>query len=87
MILCRLTIAQSAGIAEYTECISAKGWDSPQKCPGYDTKQSDGEAPMMLEFWGMQITPLLPSLPGPFWPGVITPDRVLSMCQIEKFDI
>ena len=37
----------------------------------------------MLKFWGMQSTPLLPSLPGPLWPGVIAPVRVLSMGQIE----
>ena len=49
------------------------------KCPGYDTKQSDGEAPVMLELWGIRSTPLLPSLPGPLCPGVFTPDRVLSM--------
>ena len=24
------------------------------KCPGYDTKQSDGEASVMLELWGMR---------------------------------
>ena len=38
---------------------------SPNECPGYDTKQFDGEVPVMLELWGMQSTPLLPSLPGP----------------------
>ena len=37
----------------------------------------------MLELWRMQSTPLLPSLPGPLWPGVVAPDRVLSMGQIE----
>ena len=37
----------------------------------------------MLELWGMRSTPLLPSLPGPFWPGVVAPDRVQSMGQIE----
>ena len=31
----------------------------------------------------MQSTPSLPSLPGPLWPGVVAPDRVLSMGQIE----
>ena len=77
-------MAPSAGAAEYTDCISA---DSPNKCPGYDTKQSDGEAPVMLELWGMQSTPLLPSLPGPSWPRVVVTDRVLSMGQIEVFDI
>ena len=33
--------------------------------PRYDTKQSDGEVPVMLELWEMQITPSLPLLPGP----------------------
>ena len=37
----------------------------------------------MLELQGMRSTPLLPSLPGPLWPGVIALDRVLSMGQIE----
>ena len=40
-------------------------------------------APVMLEFWGMQSTPLLPSLPSPLLPGVVAPDRVLPMGQIE----
>ena len=31
----------------------------------------------------MQSTPLLQSLPGPLWTGVVAPDRVLSMSQIE----
>ena len=37
----------------------------------------------MLELWEMQSTPLLASLPGPLWPEVVAPDRVLSMGQIE----
>ena len=37
----------------------------------------------MLELWGMQSIPSLPSLPGPLRPGVVAPDRVLSMGQIE----
>ena len=56
-----------------------RGVRRPNECPGYDTKQSDGEVPAMLELWGMQSTPLLPSLPGPLWPGVVVPDRALSM--------
>ena len=32
----------------------------------------------------MQSTPSLPSLLGPLWPGVVAPDRVLSMGQIEQ---
>ena len=50
---------------------------------GYDTKRSDCEAPVMLELWGMRSTPSLPSLLGPFRPGVVAPDRVPSMGQIE----
>ena len=37
----------------------------------------------MLELWGMRSTPSLPSLPGPLWPGVVAPDRVLSLSRIE----
>ena len=47
----------------------------PNECPGYDTKQSDGEVPATLELWGMRSTPSLPSLPGPLWPGVVAPDK------------
>ena len=56
---------------------------TPNRCHGYNTKQSDGEAVVMLELWGMRSTPLLPLLPGPLWPGVVAPGRVLSMGQIE----
>ena len=34
----------------------------------------------------MWSTPLLPSFPGSLWPGVVPPDRVLPMGQIEVFD-
>ena len=49
----------------------------------HDTKQSNGKVPVMLELWGMQSTPSMPLFPGPFRPGVASPDRVLSMDQIE----
>ena len=52
---------------------------SPNECPDYDTKQSDGEVSAVLKLWGMQSTPSLPLLPGPLWPGVVAPDRALSM--------
>ena len=29
-----------------------RGVRSPNECPGCDTKQSDGDVPMMLGFWG-----------------------------------
>ena len=41
----------------------------------------------MLELWGMQGTPSLPSHPGLLWPGVVAPNSVLSMGQIALFDI
>ena len=48
------------------DCISVEGVRLfPNECPGYDTKQSDGEVPVMLELWGMWSTPSLPLLPGP----------------------
>ena len=37
----------------------------------------------MLDHWGMQGTPSLPSLSDPFWPSEVAPERVLSMGQIE----
>ena len=41
------------------------------ECPEYDTKQSDGEVPVILELLGVRSTSLLPSLSGPLWAGVI----------------
>ena len=35
----------------------------PNECPGYDTKQSDGEVPAVLELWEMRSTPSLPITP------------------------
>ena len=73
-------LVQSAGALEYTDCVTAE-------CPAYDTKQSDGEALGMLELWGMRSTPSLPLLPGWLWPEVLAPDRVLSIGQIDLFDL
>ena len=67
-----MSFAPSAGAVEYTD-------PPPDECPGYNTKQSDAEVPAVLELWGMRSTPSLPSLPGPLWPGVVAPDRALSM--------
>ena len=47
----------------------------PNESPGYDTQQSDGEVPVMMELWGMLSIPSLPSLPGPLWLGVVVPDK------------
>ena len=42
---------------EYIDCTSAEGLHPPtNEGTGYDTEQSDGEVPVMLELWGMQST-------------------------------
>ena len=56
-------------------------------CPGYDTKKSDGEFPIMLELWGMWGTTSLPSFSGRLWPGVVAPDRDLSMGLIGPISV
>ena len=68
-------VAWLAGAVEYTDCTSAVP-PPPNKSPGYETKQSNGETLVMLELWGVQNTPSLPLLPGPLWPGVVAPDRL-----------
>ena len=60
-----------------------RGIRSHPQCPGYDTKQSDGEVPALLELWGMWSTPLLPLIQGSLWGGMIASDRALSMGYIE----
>ena len=41
----------------------------------YDIKQSDSEASIMQELWGIWRIPLLPLLPSPLWPWVIAPQK------------
>ena len=43
------------------------GVNSFNKFPGYDTKQSDDKASVILEFWEMLSIPSIPLLPGPLW--------------------
>ena len=78
-------IAQSTEAVEYTDCTSEEGYEPlpHNKCPKYDTKQSDGEVPVMMGLWAMWNTSSLPSLPGSLWPGMVAPDRALSMSYIE----
>ena len=68
-----LSLTLSAGAVEYIDCNSVEEYNPPNECPGYGTKQSDSEFPVM---WSASSWP---SLPGPLWPGVVAPDRVLSM--------
>ena len=72
-------MAKSSGAVENIDYISVEGKILPMS----DTKKFDGEVPVMLELWGMWSTPSLPLLPDPLWSGVVVPDRVLSLGQIE----
>ena len=88
LLLCRgarlpQQVAQSAGAVEYSDWTFVEGYDSPNECPGYYSNQSDDKVPVMLELWRIRSTLSLSSLPGPLWPGVVAPDRVLSMDQTE----
>ena len=56
---------------------------STNECPVYDTKQSGGDTQVMLELWVMWSAPSLPLLPSPLWPGMVEPDRVLSMDNLD----
>ena len=79
-----LNIVQSAGAVEYNDYFFAEEQTPPPyECPRCNIKQSNGEVPVMLKLWGMQNTPLWPSLLGPLRPGIVATDRVLSMGQIE----
>ena len=51
-------LTQSAGAVLYTPTVALqKGKNpSPKECPVYDTEQSDGEVPVMLELLVMQST-------------------------------
>ena len=66
-------VFQSAGAVEYTDCTSTEGVRPPPAT--IDTKQSDGEVPVMMELWGKRSTPSLPSLPGPLWSRVVATDK------------
>ncbi len=66
--LCLLSLCPIGWAVEYTDCTS-----------GYDTKQSDGEVSVMLGLLRIKSTPSLPLLPGSLWPGVVAPDKALTM--------
>ena len=92
-------IAQSVGAKEYTDSIASPvDWGCrihwvhlcKEIRPTYPTSVLDitennlpGKFPGMLELWGMWSICSLPSLPSPFWPEVVTPDRALSISQIK----
>ena len=53
------------------------------ECPGYDTKQPEGEVPVMLELLGMWCTHSLQLLQGPLGPAAVAPDKAQLMGQIK----
>ena len=60
------------------------GWGCRiHECPGYDTKQIWWWDSSNIGALRKVDTPSLPMLPDPLWLGVASPDRVLSMGQIE----
>ena len=68
--------AQSAGGCRIHRLLLCRGVrPPPNECPGYDSKQSDGEVPAMIKLWGMWSTSLLPSFPGPLWLKVVALDK------------
>ena len=76
------THTQSHIYAHFT--VSLQKSKTPQQGDGeakFDIKRSDGETPAMLS------TPSLLSLSGSPCPRMVVPDWVLSMGQIELFDI
>ena len=79
----RQTVAQSAEAVENTNCFSIGGKTPPNERLGYETKQSDGEVPIMRNLWRMQSTPSLPFHLGPLWLGMVASNRVLFLSQTE----
>ena len=57
--------AQSAVNVEYTDCISEKEYGPTNECPGYNTKQSDGEALVKLDLGECGVPLHCHLLPGP----------------------
>ena len=78
-----VTLPNQLGLENTPTAFLPRGESPPTECPGYDTKQSAGEVPVIQDLWGMRSTPSLSSLPCPLRPGVVAPDRVVSMGQIE----
>ena len=48
-----------------------------------DITLNNDEVPVTLELLGMWSTSSLSLLPDTLWPGVVAPDKVLSIGQIE----
>ena len=64
MIPLPLGLPSRLGLQNTPTASLQRGKTPPNLCPGYDTKESDGEAPVMLKLWGMWSTTSLPLLLG-----------------------
>ena len=64
------------------------GWEvTPlNNCPGYDIKLHLMVRFLLRKFEECRLPFLLPLHPGPLWPGLIVPVRVLSVVQMELFN-
>ena len=58
--------------------------NTANECPGYDTKQSDGDVSVMLDHWEMWSTSSLPSLLSSLRLRLVTPNWFLFMDPIEQ---
>ena len=74
----KIALPSQLGLENTLTATLQRGKTHHNECSGYATKESDGEVLVILELWGMRSTPSLPSLPGPFWLGVVAPNRTLS---------
>ena len=70
--------AQSAGAVEYTLAGPLQREKTPLTSV-LDMTLNNQMVRFQLELWGMRSTPSLPLLPGRLWPGVVAPDRALSL--------
>ena len=73
---------------------------SLKEYPVYDTKQSDGKVPVIVEILGVPSTPSLPLHSGSWWPAVVGPiyrsnkpvwhlnsEQTNYSCQVELLEI
>ena len=70
-----------------TPVVSLQRGKSPNKCPRYEINPPDREVPVMLKLGGIWSILSLLLLSGPLRPSVVATNKVLSMGQIELFDI
>ena len=54
---------------------------------GISLKLENNLLRMMLELWGMRSIPSLLFLPDPLRPGVVAPDRTLSMERLDRIKV